>query len=115
MPPYSRWPLFAKVLPILALVVIAKLVARHFGWEPITITTLFSGVITANVFLLGFLLAGVLTDYKESERLPGELAARVSALADECQSMGERGHGDAARLGLGHLSSLTVTPSAGAG
>ncbi len=44
---------------------------------------LFSGIVTANIFLLGFLLAGVLADYKESEKLPGELANSIETLIDE--------------------------------
>jgi hypothetical protein len=40
------------------------------------------------VFLLGFLLNGVLTDDKESEKLPGELAAALECLALEVQGLG---------------------------
>jgi len=32
---------------------------------------------------MGFLLTGVLTDYKESERLPGELAASIESITEE--------------------------------
>ncbi|HET8944671.1 MAG TPA: hypothetical protein VFO59_07810, partial [Dehalococcoidia bacterium] len=48
------------------------------------LTTLFGSIVAADVFLLGFLLAGTLADYKESERLPGELASSIESLADEC-------------------------------
>jgi hypothetical protein len=41
-------------------------------------------MVAANVFVLGFLLAGTLSDYKESERLPGELASSIETIADEC-------------------------------
>jgi len=39
--------------------------------------------VAANVFLMGFLLSGVLSDFKESERLPGELSACLENLAQE--------------------------------
>jgi hypothetical protein len=45
---------------------------------------LFSGIVAANFFLLGFLLAGTLTDFKESERLVVELASSLESIADEC-------------------------------
>jgi len=48
--------------------------------EIISINPLFSGIVAANVFLLGFLLSGTLADYKESERLPGELSASLENL-----------------------------------
>ncbi len=47
----------------------------------------------ANVFLLGFLLAGTLSDFKESERLPGDLAASIESIADECDVL-DRSKGD---------------------
>ncbi len=49
----------------------------------ISINPLFSGIVAANIFLMGFLLSGVLSDYKESERLPGELSACLEYLAQE--------------------------------
>ncbi|WP_255109502.1 hypothetical protein [Synechococcus sp. RedBA-s] len=41
------------------------------------------------MFLLGFLLNGVLMDYKESEKIPGELAAALECLAMEVRSVRE--------------------------
>jgi hypothetical protein len=65
------------------LAVILKLVAHWLGCEFISLNPLFSGIVAANVFLMSFLLSGVLADYKESERLPGELACSLEAIADE--------------------------------
>ena len=42
-----------------------------------------------DVFLMGFLLSGVLADYKESERLPGELAASIETITDEVETLWE--------------------------
>jgi hypothetical protein len=39
--------------------------------------------VTGIVFLLGFLLAGVLTDYKESEKLPGEILSSIHTIWEE--------------------------------
>ena len=66
-----------------AAVIALKLVAHWLDWEVISLNPLFSGIVAANVFLMGFLLSGVLADYKESERLPGELAASIETIADE--------------------------------
>jgi predicted membrane chloride channel (bestrophin family) len=68
---------------IVVTVIVTKLVAHYLSWEVLSINTLFSGIIGANVFLMGFLLSGVLADYKESERLPGELSACLENLAQE--------------------------------
>ena len=43
-----------------------------------------TGLIAAEVFIVGLILAGTPVDFKEAERLPGELAASLEAVADEC-------------------------------
>jgi predicted membrane chloride channel (bestrophin family) len=75
--------LLLRVSIFVCVIVGAKLIAHYFGWEFISVNPLFSGIVAANVFLMGFLLSGVLSDYKESERLPGELSASLENLTQE--------------------------------
>jgi hypothetical protein len=82
--------LIANVLPYVALVVGVKLIAHLLGYELITLNAIFSALIGANVFLLGFLISGVLSDYKESERLPGEIACGLLTIADEINFVGAK-------------------------
>lgn len=89
-----------RVIPFIALLVAAKLLLHRYNLELLSINAIFSGLIGANVFLMGFLLNGVLSDYKESERLPGELAAILATLADEFQSIHQRTDSPAALAGL---------------
>ena len=79
----SEYRLLLRVSAVVGGVVGAKLVVHFLGWEVISINPLFSGIVAANIFLMGFLLSGVLSDYKESERLPGELGACLENLAQE--------------------------------
>jgi hypothetical protein len=79
----NRNHLLLKVSALVAVVVGAKFLVHFLGWEIISINPLFSGIVAANVFLMGFLLSGVLSDFKESERLPGELSACLENLAQE--------------------------------
>ncbi len=39
-------------------------------------------VLTGGVFLVGFMLAGTMADFKESEKLPGELACQLETIED---------------------------------
>jgi predicted membrane chloride channel (bestrophin family) len=89
------WQMLVRVLPWVLAAAAAKAAFSLLELEPIDLNALVSGVVAANVFLLGFLLAGTLADYKESERLPGELAAALESMADECLIVRER-TGDAA-------------------
>jgi predicted membrane chloride channel (bestrophin family) len=79
--------LLLRVGAIVTLVICIKLLVHYLGWEALSINPLFSGIIAANVFLMGFLLSGVLSDYKESERLPGELSACLENLAQEVSAI----------------------------
>ena len=72
-----------RVSALVAAVVSAKFLVHFLGWEIISVNPLFSGIVAANVFLMGFLLSGTLSDFKESERLPGELSACLENLAQE--------------------------------
>ena len=76
-----------RVGAITAVLVGAKLVAHQIGWEVISLNALFTGIIAANVFLMGFLLSGVLADYKESEKLPAELSACLENMAQEVRGI----------------------------
>ncbi len=77
-----------RVVAVVAAVLAAKWVAHQLNWEVISLNALFSGIIAGNVFLMGFLLSGVLSDYKESERLPGELSACLENMAQEVAAIG---------------------------
>jgi hypothetical protein len=79
-----NWSLALRIAPIVIVLVAAKGIVDVTGASFIDLTTLFGSVIAANVFVLGFLLAGTLSDYKESERLPGELASSIEVISDEC-------------------------------
>lgn len=80
---HSRWKLAYKTLPFVVGILLLKLTSHYFGFEFLSLNSLFTAVISANVFLIGFLLSGTLSDYKESERLPSEIASGIETLADE--------------------------------
>jgi len=79
----NQYRLLIRVSAIVFAVLCAKLIVHFLGWEVISINPLFSGIVAANIFLMGFLLNGVLSDFKESERLPGELSACLENLVQK--------------------------------
>jgi hypothetical protein len=101
--------LFYRVLPFIALLVLIKLILHRFQLEFLSINAIFSGLIGANVFLMGFLLSGVMADFKESERLPGEMSAVLATLADEFQSIHRRSSSPKALAALEHVRELGFT------
>ena len=61
-----------------------QVIADVADLQPLNLSPLLAGAIAAEVFILGFLLAGTAGDFKEAERLPGEVAASLETMADEC-------------------------------
>jgi hypothetical protein len=104
----ARWVIVVQVIPFVAALYAAKLVIDVAGADFITLTTLFGSIIAANVFLLGFLLAGTLADYKESERLPGELASSIESMGDECLITLKNKDAEEAREAIVYLSNFAV-------
>ncbi len=76
--------LLLGALPFAAAVVLLKVIVHALGAEWLDLSPLLAGAIAAEVFILGFLLAGTAGDFKEAERLPGEVAASLETIADEC-------------------------------
>lgn len=106
---FHRWKLAFKTLPLVASVALAKVILDQLGWGTISLNPLYSGLVAGNVFLLGFLLAGTLADYKESEKLPGDLAASAETIADECLILCQDKKAEPARQCLEHIQLLACS------
>jgi hypothetical protein len=83
LPFNNRWSIAIKILPLVILIIFVKYLTNYFGLDRIELNNLFTALISANIFLFGFLVSGVLSDYKEGEKLPGDLAATLESIADE--------------------------------
>ena len=105
---HKKYRLALKVTLIVGVVIFFKLIAHWFGWEIISLNPLLSGIVAANVFLMGFLLSGILTDYKESERLPGELATSIESIVEEAVTIYRGKSAPAAKECLTYLHQFTV-------
>ena len=85
---------FGRVSLVLLGIAAAKILVHRLHWEVLAPNPLFPAMVASEVFLLGFLLNGVLVDYKEGEKIPAELAAALECLATESRSI-RRLHPDA--------------------
>ncbi len=70
-------------LPVVVAVSAAKaLLEFGFNWPGAVEFADVGVVLTAGVFLTGFLLTGTMADYKEAEKLPGEVASTLELLEE---------------------------------
>jgi len=80
---HFRRRLAIKTLPFVVVIILIKLWTHYAWYEFLTLNALFTAIISANIFLIGFLISGVLVDYKESEKIPGDMASSIATMTDE--------------------------------
>jgi predicted membrane chloride channel (bestrophin family) len=95
-----------SVLPFVLLLVGAKWVIVSFGFDIMPMSPLVAAMVSANVFLLGFLISGLLPDYKEAEKIPGEISASLDVLADENLIIWKQKQAPEAKAFLEHIALL---------
>jgi hypothetical protein len=98
--------LLIRSLPWALAVVVVKWLADVGGLQVLDLNPLLTGAIASEVFIIGFLLNGTSADFKEAERLPGELAASMETIADECLIIREEQHLPEAQMCLADLLAL---------
>lgn len=80
----TRWRLAGRLIPFVLGIAALKVLLGALGLDILSLSPLYTGLVAGTIFILGFLLAGTLADYKESEKLPGDLAASLETICDEC-------------------------------
>lgn len=104
---WQKWSIAIGTLPLLAAVALAKFLSHYFGWEILELNALFTSLVGGTIFLIGFLVAGVLSDYKESEKIPSELTASLKTLMDDTSTIHECKDTDAVHQFMAYQQTLT--------
>jgi len=78
-----------------AAIVAARAVLFAAGIDGMTLSPLTSSIVAGGVFVMGLVVAGTLSDYKDADRAPSEMATELYSILRDCESM-ERtwGHPD---------------------
>ena len=98
--------LLVLALPVAVGMVLLKWLYDLSALKHLDFSPLLTGVIAAEVFIIGFILSGTAADFKEAERLPGELAATLETIGDECLIMDAELHLPEARQCLSLLAEI---------
>ncbi len=78
-----KWRLMLTTLPVtLAILGLKMGIVYGLGYEGLVKFSEIGLVITGGIFLIGFMLAGTISDYKESEKIPSELACTLESIED---------------------------------
>ncbi|MBK9983810.1 MAG: hypothetical protein IPP15_15815 [Saprospiraceae bacterium] len=78
-----KWRLMLLTFPITAVVVFLKIgIVQWLHFDGLVSFSETGLVFTGGIFLVGFMLAGTLADYKESEKIPAEMASTIESIYD---------------------------------
>lgn len=92
----QKWFLAIKLIPVVILVGGLKFLSHKLGFEVMELNALFTTLVAGTIFLIGFLISGVLSDYKESEKIPSELSASLQSLFDDTYTVFKSKNSDSA-------------------
>jgi hypothetical protein len=78
-----KWKLMLSTMPVvLALLGIKLFLELVLGFQGLIDFSDVGIILTSGVFLIGFLLAGTMADYKEAEKLPADMACTLETLEE---------------------------------
>lgn len=80
---WQKWSIAVKIIPLVLLIAGLKFVTHVYSFEVMDLNALFTSLVAGTIFLIGFLSSGVLSDYKESEKIPTEITASLKTLLDD--------------------------------
>jgi hypothetical protein len=93
---WQKWSIAFKILPLVILVAVLKFASHKLGFEVMELNALFTSLVAGTIFLIGFLISGVLSDYKESEKIPSEMASSIKTLFDDTYTIYKTKNSEAA-------------------
>src|SRR5512136_2919499 len=76
----KKWGIIGRSLGITGVLVIFRLIFDFAQLDIIALTTLLTAFIGGAIFTVAIIFTGTLADFKESEKIPGDLAASLLTL-----------------------------------
>lgn len=76
----KKYGLIRNAIIIALLLLVVRIVVDILDFDLITVNTIIGSFVGAAIFTIAIILAGTLTDFKESERIPGEIASAIRNL-----------------------------------
>lgn len=83
----AHYRIFIITVIITAVIIAAKYVLHSFGLELIVLGSLHGSVISGVIFVIGFILSATISDYKEAERIPAEIASTIEDMNEDVISI----------------------------
>ncbi len=79
----KKWGIMTKAVVLMLILLIPRTIIDVFGLDIVPINTIVGAFITGAIFTIAIIFTGTFTDFKESEKIGGELAAALKALYND--------------------------------
>ena len=76
----NKYKLVLKSLGLTICLVIVKIVIDILGLDSLETSPVITAIVAGVIFTIAIIFSGVLADYKEAEKIPGEMAASIKSL-----------------------------------
>ena len=73
----TKWGLLFKAFGITLSLLMVRLIFDYLNFDILAVTSLITAFIGGAIFTIAIIFAGTLTDYKESEKIPSEIATSI--------------------------------------
>jgi hypothetical protein len=84
---FGSYRVAIETVGVVVVLVMIKALLWAIGIEGMSVSPLASSIVGGGVFVMGLVVAGTLSDYRDAERAPTDLAAGLYAILRECESM----------------------------
>ena len=79
----KKWGIMTKAIVITLVLLVPRTVIDFYGLDIVPINTVVGAFITGAIFTIAIIFTGTFTDFKESEKVGGELAASLKTLYND--------------------------------
>jgi hypothetical protein len=79
----KKWGIIIKAIIIMCILFIPRTIIDHYGFDILPINTIVGAFISGAIFTIAIIFTGTFTDFKESEKVGGDLAAALKALYND--------------------------------
>jgi hypothetical protein len=79
----KKWGIMGKALGLMLILLVIRTIVEFFGFDVVPINTIVGAFISGAIFTIAIIFTGTFTDFKESEKVGGELAASLKALYND--------------------------------
>jgi RsiW-degrading membrane proteinase PrsW (M82 family) len=79
----KKWGIMTKATVIMFILIVPRVLIDYFGLDVVPVNTVVGAFISGAIFTIAIIFTGTFTDFKESEKFGGDLAAALKALYND--------------------------------